>query len=148
MQHFWSKRHWDFLPPASQRGNKTLTSPPVFQDNFSNLFNSEEKCLGKFMSWTYLKSSEFCNISPQKCLKSQFSGTLDFKIFQWGCMLPDPLDGSHAFGVHFAPKNEGLATLATSPFWWVYQTVVMMVIPPIPKFDRTHSCCNRISFSN
>jgi hypothetical protein len=34
--------HWDFLPPASQRGNKvTLIPPLVFQGDFSNLFNSE-----------------------------------------------------------------------------------------------------------
>jgi hypothetical protein len=40
--------------PASQRGKKvTLTPPPVFQGDISNLFNFEEKCLGKFMSSTY-----------------------------------------------------------------------------------------------
>ena len=34
MQNLRSKSHWDFLPPASQSGNKvTLT---VFQGDFSN----------------------------------------------------------------------------------------------------------------
>jgi hypothetical protein len=80
--------HWDFLPPASQRGNKvTLTPPPIFQGDFSNLFNSESKCLEKFMSSMYfIIFGILLDFTPQKGMKSQFRDPR-FQNF------PDPLDG-------------------------------------------------------
>jgi hypothetical protein len=41
------------LPSISEGKKVTLTPPPAFQGDISNLFNSEKKCLGKFMSSIY-----------------------------------------------------------------------------------------------
>ena len=62
------QNHIGIFSPSISEGNKvTLTPPPVFQGDVSNLFNSEEKCLGKFMSSMYFIIFGILQDS-QKCL--------------------------------------------------------------------------------
>jgi hypothetical protein len=104
MQHFWSRSHWNFLPPASQRGKKVILIPPPISKVTFSIYLIPRRNVWEISCLRYtFNLRNFARFHPKNAW-NRISGTLDFKIFP-GVYAPVPPRHSHAFGVRFAPQK-------------------------------------------